>query len=89
MSNINYVLKSGNPKESAGKGKTTFSLRKKALKEKKKIDLLVTNGLRFFSNFSLSTSGFKIFQHLFQEKVFLLTTDLRLFKNFLVFNHCI
>ena len=32
-SNIKYVLKTGNPKESAGKDKTTFSLRKKALKK--------------------------------------------------------
>ena len=31
MSNIKYVLKTGNPKESAGKDKTTFSLRKKQL----------------------------------------------------------
>ena len=33
MSNIKYVLKTGNPKEIAGKNKTTFSLRKKALKK--------------------------------------------------------
>ena len=30
-SNIKYVLKTGNPKESAGKDKTTFSLIIKAL----------------------------------------------------------
>jgi len=43
-------LKTGNPiKESAGKDRTTSSLRKKALKKKLhpvKIDLLVTNGLK-------------------------------------------
>jgi len=33
MSNIKYVLKTGNPKESAGKDRTTFSLRIKALKK--------------------------------------------------------
>ena len=46
MSNIKYVLKTGNPKESAGKDKTAFNLRKKALKKPHpvKIDLLVTNG---------------------------------------------
>ena len=41
-------MKTGNPKESAGKDKTAFSLRKKALKKNPspvKIDLLVTNGL--------------------------------------------
>ena len=41
-------MKTGNPKESAGKDRTTFSLRKKPLKKKPhpvKIDLLVTNGL--------------------------------------------
>ena len=32
-SNIKYVLKTGNPKESTGKDRTTFSLRKKALKK--------------------------------------------------------
>ena len=32
-SNMIYVLKTDNPKESAGKDKTTFSLRKKALKK--------------------------------------------------------
>jgi len=43
-SNIKYVLKTGNPKESAGKDKTTFSLRKKALKNHHPVknDLLVT-----------------------------------------------
>jgi len=30
-SNIKYVLKTGNPKESAGKDRTTFTLRIKAL----------------------------------------------------------
>ena len=46
MSNIKYVLKTGDPKESARKDKTTFSLGKKALKKPHpvKIDLLVTNG---------------------------------------------
>jgi len=40
-------LKTGNPKKSAGKDRTTFSLRKKALKKPHpvQIDLLVTNGL--------------------------------------------
>ena len=45
---MKYVLKTGNPKESAGKDRTSCSLRKKALKNKPhlvKIDLLVTNGL--------------------------------------------
>ena len=32
-SNIKYVLKTGNLKESAGKDRTTFSLRIKALKK--------------------------------------------------------
>jgi len=47
-SNITYVLKTGNPLESAGKDRTTFSLRIKALKKTHsvKIDLLVTNGSR-------------------------------------------
>jgi len=43
-------LKTGNPKESAGKDRTTFSLREKALKKKLypvKIDLLVTNGISY------------------------------------------
>jgi len=42
-------LKTGNPKESAGKERTTFSLRKKALKKKShpvKIDLLVIYELK-------------------------------------------
>ena len=33
MSNMKYVMKTGNPKESAGKDKTIFSLRKKHLKK--------------------------------------------------------
>ena len=40
-------MKTGNPKESAGKHKTTFSLKKKGTEKKPhpvKIDLLVTNG---------------------------------------------
>ena len=45
---MKYVLETGNPKESAGKDRMTFSLRIKALKKPDpvKIDLLVTNGLR-------------------------------------------
>ena len=42
-------LKTGNPNESAGKHRSTFSLRIKALKKKPhpvKIDLLVTNGIK-------------------------------------------
>ena len=47
-SNIKYVLKTGNPKESAGKDRTTFSLITKVLKKKPHTvekDRLVTNGL--------------------------------------------
>ena len=54
-SNIKYVLKTGNPKESAGKDRTTFSLIIKALKKKNHTrlkgvenDAHVTNGLSFF-----------------------------------------
>ena len=47
-SNITYVLETGKPQESAGKDRTTFSLKIKALKKTHpvKIDLLVTNGSR-------------------------------------------
>ena len=48
-SNIKYVLKTGNPKESAGKDRTTFRLRIRHFKKKPphpvKIYLLITNEL--------------------------------------------